>query len=231
MLPNLAARLDSAEKRVDRLETLEYSTVAFPSGGALVAICDIILAIDTASITFCTPPPILLTGFRHLFGICHYFSDVTAPSIPGKMEMNFNGDFGAVYLNYTRQENFTGPPFVTDTEVPPIGFGTDTKFSLPTPSRENVVRESPAICFFLVPAYDRPSLPGPGNFKTVSWWGYSLPNADSGVGKLIIDDQGGGEYRRFAGGVPPAPIVSITLTHPAPGLFKSRSHFTLYGLP
>ena len=220
---DLAARIERASTRVERLETLEFGTVAFPSGGALVPICDLTLVVSAAVVTLC---PVPLTGFRHLFGIFHYFSTITAPSTPGKMELNLNGDVGAVYLNYTRQENFTGPPFVTDTEVPPIGFGADTKFSLPTPSRENLVRESPAICFCLIPSYDRV-----GNMKTISWWGYSLPNADSGAGKLIIDDQGGGEYRRFAGGIPPGIITSITLTHPAPGLFKARSHFTLYGMP
>jgi hypothetical protein len=131
-----------------------------------------------------------------------------------------------VYLNYTRQEVPPGPPFITDTEIPPIGFGTDTKFSLPIPAQDNPIGvETPTICFVLFPSYART-----GNVKSIAWWGYANPETTTGA-NAITDDQGGGEYRRFAGGVAPIPITSITMTHPGVGLFKPGSHFTLYGMP
>ncbi len=229
VLVDLAARIERSSKRVERLETLEFGTAAFPSGGALTAICDFTTPSPLISFTFCTTVTSGFTipgTFRHLFFICAYQSTLQAPSIPPKIEMTFNGDPGAVYMNYTRQEDPVGPPFVTDTEIPPIGFGTDTKISLPRASQNPVSIFVPgqySSVFGLVPSYSRT-----GNVKSAAWWGQAHPITTVGA-NLMTDDQGGGEYRRF---VPaPAPIITITLTHPPPGTFRVGSHFTLYGMP
>ncbi len=224
---DLASRLGNAEKRVGRLETLEFGTVAFPSGG-FTSICDIIVGpAPAASVTLC--PLGIPSTFKHLFVVCHYFS--TDPRIPffiGNMEMNFNGDFGAVYLSHQRQELSFGPPFTLDGETVPIGAGADTKFSLPRPAQFNTTGtpQTPTMCFVLIPAYSRV-----GNFKSFAHWGAGNPTTGSSGFSGKDGDQGGGEYRRFAGGIPPAPITSITFSHMPPGTFAPGSHFTLYGMP
>lgn len=222
-LEDLAARFDEDEKRVDRLETLEFGTLAFPSGGVVLPICDIILAAPAAAVTFCPAPGIPGTE-KHLWAIMHYYSTLSVNTT--KAELNFNGDFGPVYLNYTRQETPVGPPFITDTEVPPVlPWGRDTKISLPIAAPTNSPAiETPTLCMLLVPGYARTT-----NMKSCAWWGNTNlpddPNTMSG-------DQGGGEWRRpFESAVAPVAITSITMTHGGAGSFAIGSHFTLYSLP
>lgn len=230
-LLQLADRLDDNDKRVERLESLEFGTVAFPSGG-FIPICDAIIGpAPAASITLC--PLGIPQTFRHLFVICHYMSQSTQiPFFIGWAEMNINADFGAVYFNHSRQELDTGigPPFNLDGEVNPIGAGTDTKWSIPRPAQRNTSgNQKPTQCFILIPGYSRT-----GNFKTIAWWGGGSPTADDAQGGPFMDnDQGGGEFRRFAGGVRPAPITSITFSHAvgaATPTFQAGSSFSLYGM-
>lgn len=225
-LIELAARLDAEEKRVERLESLEFGTLAFPAGG-FIPICDAIIGpAAAASITLC--PLGIPQTFKHLFVICHYMSTSSAiPAIIGWAEMNINGDFGAVYFNHSRQElSPPGPPFILDGEVNPIGAGTDTKWSIPRPASNNTIGiERPTQCFILIPAYSRT-----GNFKTIAWWGQGNPLADEAFFLSQDTDQGGGEFRRFEGGIQPPPITSITFSHLAPNSFKAGSSFSLYGM-
>ncbi len=228
---DLAARIERSRKRVERLETLEFGTVAFPSGGAFTAICDFTTPSPLTSFTFCTTVGgagfTIPQTFRHLIFVCAYQSTIQFVA-PPKIELTINFDLGPVYLNYTRQEDPVGPPFVTDTEVPPVGvFGSDTKITLPIAAQNPVSIFVPGAytsVFGLLPSYTRT-----GNMKSVAWWGMAHPVVTVGA-NLMTGDQGGGEYRRVAVGVPQAPITTFTLTHPPPGRFRVGSHFTLYGL-
>ncbi len=226
---DLIARLDDQDQRVERLETLEFGTLAFPSGGGFSLICDVIVAAPTATVTLC-PAGTIPTSFLHLFAILEMFSDVEQPSVPDKIEININGDFATNYASYVRQELPLGVPVgAPDTDVgSPFGIGaTDTKWFGPRPGSFSVfAANSPTVFFALFPSYVRPLVDD--LHLSFCWFGFSnFLNTAPGTPNNFSADQGGGSYFETA----PMSITSIRFTHTGGGSFVSPSRFTLYGLP
>jgi len=224
---DLSSRLDHYKKRVDRLETLEFATVAFPVGG-FPAICDIILAAPATTVTFC--PAAIPGNFLHLYAIIEMFSDVTSPALPDKIEINVNGDFGLAYTSYQRQEFpfAPGAPGSADTDIgSPFAAGaSDTKWFGPRPGADSpgFAPTVPTVAFMLFPSYIRTDLK-----HSFAWFGFANPIniflEDGLSSNLFDDDQGGGGYFR----TPTVPITSITFSA-ITGSFVPPSRFTLYGM-
>lgn len=224
---DLAARIDRSVKRVERLETLEFSTTAFPAGGFPV-ICDIVLGAPAATVTLC--PTAIPATFLHLYAIVELSSDVASPALPAKVEINVNADFGLVYSSYVRQEFpfAPGAPGSADTDIAsPFGAGpTDTKWFGPRPGASSIFDAlHPTAAFMLFPSYIRTDL-----LHSFAWFGFANPInvalIDGLSGNNFSGDQGGGGYFR----APTVPITTITFSA-ITGSFIPPSRFTLYGLP
>jgi hypothetical protein len=85
--------MDAAEKEIERLKTLEFGTVAFPSGFGMI--CDVKLTAITDSITLCPVP--IPDNFRHLLII--YSVKVARSFAVGNIpqRLQFNGDTATNY--------------------------------------------------------------------------------------------------------------------------------------
>lgn len=214
-------RISGLDERIERLETLEFGTVAFPS--ATGAICDTTVTIAVASVT-CTVP----TGLRHLIAIISAGIDSTGSTI-AKIRVTLNG-VAAGYQYLVRQEN----PFVVgDTEAVVQGVGASAAFwETLRPSHRQT---APSTQFqrssgmFLFPRPDVVPFHARSNIaNTASWIGAGRPHATAPQqGRLRAgDDQGGGNLET----TPVVRISLITWTAPPATTFIPGSRFTVYGL-
>lgn len=219
-----AARLDSSVKRISRLETLEFTTVAFPSGAGFTLICDIFLAAPAASVTLC-PVPIPAT-FRHLWLV---IAAGTTAVIANKMELNVNADFGAKYQYLAREELPFGVPVgATDTEA--FGPGTiahDSKWLIahaagfePDPTPTTPI-SSQGACMVQFPDYSNTDM-----HKYMHWFNFANFDKTLITPFEPVVGQGGGKFGAF---LPPVAITSITVTAGGAGTFATASQFSLYG--
>lgn len=224
-LIELAARIERASLRIERLETLEYETVAFPAGAGFTLICNVRLAGPAASVTLC-PVGIIPGSFRHLWLVIAAGQTIV---IADKMELNINADFAAHYQYLTREEVPFGVPVgATDTEAfSPGTFALDTKWRIchaagfePDPTPTTPV-SSQCSCLVQLPDYSDSLLLPYQSF-------YSFANFDKTPVSPFVPsvDQGGGMYN-ILGGL--APITSITVTAGGGGTFAAESEFSLYG--
>lgn len=221
----LASRLADSTKRIERLETLEYETVAFPAGGGFTLICNVRLAAPAGSVTLC-PVGLIPPGFRHLWLV---IAAGTTAVIASKMELNVNGDFGAKYQYLAREELPFGVPVgATDTEA--FGPGTiahDTKWLIahpagfePDPTPTTPV-SSQGACMVQFPDYASTDI------RPYMHW-FNFANFD----KTLISPfepvvgHGGGKFGAF---LAPVAITSITVTAGGGGTFAAESEFSLYG--
>lgn len=220
----IAHRIDQAVKRVERLETLEYETVAFAAGGGATLLCDIVLAVPSASVTLC--PVALPITLSHLWLVISCVSD---REVPIKLRMQVNGDMTSSYSYYVREELPTAPfpPGVGagDTEATQVGgpgtFGTFWEICHPSSTISPFFgggTKPRNACLVTFTDYNEPTLR-----QYMTWFAYSQREATGFVDFRDVD-QGGGRY--IGGGA----ITSIRVFHPSPGVMLAGSQFTLYGL-
>ncbi len=218
LLIELSARLADQEDRVERLETLEYGTLAFPSGTG-GAICDVKLA-GTATTVSCTPIP---ATFKHLMYIVAAGSTNTGPL---KYTVQLDSAL-ARYEHYVRQENVLGVGVgAGDTEaVSLIGV---TSWTSPHPQADNTPSEQieKNAHFGIIADYTQPSAPSPQITQT--WFAYSKYQGDQGPN---VEEEnvelGGGFYTQLPLG---GPVSTVRFIHGGPGFFTAGSRFTVYGL-
>lgn len=222
-LIGFADRLDDLDKRIERLETLEYGTLAFPSGG-LGSICDIVLAAPAASVT-CTPIP---AGQRHLMVIVSAF--ITFPggqpiSPTGKILIN-GGAAVATYEWMTRQERRWGGGAVRGFDSESLNLAGAAAWETVDPSVPSLplsIDYARASLMMFIPDPDvaTPDISGGG-----IWMG-SMQHTTAGfpdISNLYEIHQGGG-FRGTAGA-----FTSLTFATQAPDVFHTGSRFTVYGL-
>ncbi len=208
-------------KRIERLETLEYGTVAFPSGGGLTPVCDTIVGVPVPSVTCPTlifPPP----HPPHLMaiisaGIPRIGAGLFVPKITVTVAGLVTG-----YEYVTREERL----FV-------IGDAQGTSL-VPVTSWETIVPSYTSF-FPSVPAqnsgiYIFPDPEGSlGNMNNVAMWigGGRFRSTGPFVLGLTEELNLGGGFRtpKIPGG-----ISSITWTAPPPTSFVTGSRFTVYHL-
>lgn len=222
VLADLAGRLDAQDGRVERLETLEFSTTAFPSAGGFTPICHAVTTISSSTLDACPVP--FPTTFLHLYGVIRMLITIPTATDVNKVELNFNLDFGSVYQHYQRQEvPFAGPVGSADRETGTIAPATDTKILIQLPSGDNeITEEQVSTLWFVIPAYVRTD-----NDKSMAWFGFTFPRGNE-LSNIMEDCQGGGDYFPAVS----APITSMRITLPPPGLFIGSGHtsITVYGM-
>ena len=101
IVADFAARLDETTKRVDRLETLEFGTVAFPSGGGMICFEHFELAVDGGGHSFAAIPQ----THRHLL-LTYKVRSPAGTTGNGLHVMRINGDFAANYGQFGRFKFF-----------------------------------------------------------------------------------------------------------------------------
>ncbi len=220
---DMAARIDDVNERIERLETLEYETTAFPAGpGALALLCDVVMAVDAAAVTLC-PAGAIPGTFSHLWLVISCRSD---REIPPKLEMTVNGDVSGSYSYYVREEFpvFAPPVGGGDTEaIQPGGSGAfDLKWQICHPGADTSnppdwPKRPRNACMVIFSDYADATM-----YSSMAWFSYAHREI-AAVDHLSVE-QGGGRWVKVA------PITSITITHPAPGVLRAGSQFTLYGL-
>lgn len=216
----IADRIDDLDRRIERLETLEFGTVAFPS--ATGAICDTTVTVAAASVTCVIP-----TGMRHLIAIISAGLDTTGSTI-AKIRVTLNG--AAVGYQYvTRQEN----PFVVgDTQAVAQGGATSAAFMetlRPAHRQTNPSTQfarSSGMFFFprpdVVPFRTRADIA-----NTAVWIGSGRPHSTAPQqGRLRAGDDLGTGFKWTA----VTRISSITWTAPPATTFIPGSRFTVYAL-
>ncbi len=212
----LAARIDRLNKRIERLETLEYGTAAFPTGGGAI-ICNFKLAAPS-TIVICTFPA---TSFRHLIAIV---ACAQGSFTPGKMGVQFDSALSR-YEFYAREENFLGVGVgVADTELTAL-VGTTVMATTHPSARDDPAldREQNAMMMVVADA-DKAGSP----VFSQAWIGYSKA-VGIRPGPLVEEEfvqMGGGFYNQLPLG---GPIGSVKFITGAPG-FIAGSRFTVYGL-
>lgn len=256
-LIEFAAREDEIRKRIDRLETLEYETVAFPAGtGGAALFCDIILAAPSTFVHLCGGLNTIPQTHKHLWLIIAAQTD--AEDAAQKMRMNINA--GAMpppgtggYNYYTRQELSGGVPVgATDTEKKTASLPPDSDASWwichPAGFEDNDPGGPPppaytkqSACWVQVVDYTNPSndLIAYGG----SWWGYATyigaidkPGGGQDRDPETVLDQGEGSLRdgaRSNTAGPPTNPFAVTSIGIAPNVgetFQIGSQFTLYGV-
>jgi hypothetical protein len=217
LLQDYAARIEKVTKRVDRLETLEFSSAAFPSGG-LVCIETVKLAAPAASVTLPTAPTTIPATWWHLW---LWISAKEEPDGHGSAAfLRFNGDSAANYLSYynlwsRNQGN-------VDTMVSVGGTSNATEIQLMTvaggwSAGENDHRNGCEVNIYDYAATDMN--------KTVTWKGWSHnPPDPEGTVELVYKALGGGIWQSLSA------ITSLTVHAAAGASFDTGSVFTLMAI-
>lgn len=246
---DLIAREDALNKRIERLETLEYETTAFPNASGLTLLCDILLAGPSAAVTLC--PVAIPPAFAHLWLIIAAWTDTRGP---GKMRMTLNAAVPAPaagpYGYYVRQEHpFGAPAGAVDTEaVSTFGISSNSSWEICHPAGfeqvippESASPESPGTeqlpinskqcaCFVQIPNYALATSLVAGDLgQAHNEWGFAVTEileADTAAVDSI--DEGGGGQRLSSGAA--AAVTSVHLAPAVGELFQEGSQFTLYGL-
>ncbi len=220
-LPDLAARLTQLQKRIGRLETLEFGTTAFPAGTGVI--CDITTVGAVASVT--CPVPL---GIRHLLAIIAAGLDTTGLTIP-KIRVTLSG-LVAGYQYLTRQENLF---VIGDTKAVAEGIGVSAPFmETLRPSHRQTFPPSVKqrnSGTFLFPDPDIFAFQARTDIANTAGWigaGRMRSTGPLVLGLVTGDDLGGG----FNNGAPVGPITSITWTAPPATTFIAGSRFTVYAL-
>lgn len=249
MMNELAGREADLNKRIERLETLEYETTAFPAASGLTLLCDVILTANSAAITLCPTP--ILPAFAHLWLIIAAWSDTREP---GKMRMTLNAAVPAPgagpYGYYVRQEHpFGAPPGLpVDTEaVSTFGVTSNSSWEIchpagfellaPPPESpeaafdppEQAINSKQNACFVQIPNYAVATSIIAGDLSQAhSDWGFAvLDILEADTAAVDSIDEGGGS-QRLSG-----TAAAVTSVHLAPAVgetFLVASQFTLYGL-
>ena len=222
-LIDLASRIERASLRIERLETLEYETVAFPAGAGFTLICNVLLAGPAASVTLC-PVGIIPATFRHLWLV---IAAGQTAIIASKMLLNVNADVSASYQFLAREEVAFGVPVgATDTEAFSPGTAVhDTKWeichsagfeTLPPPGGS-----SQCSCLVQLPDYSSADIR-----PSQSWFNFANFDKTAISPFVPVVGQGGGKYGTA---VAPVAITSLTVTAGGGGTFDAGSEFSLYG--
>ncbi len=225
---DLAARIDRANKEIERLETLEYETTAFPTGGGLALVCDVVLLAPSAGLHLCAGFGSIPQTFRHLWFVIAAQTD--AP-VAGKMRMRFNsfvpppgpGD----HEFYVREEVPFGVPVgATDTEAADFGpepsSDSFTKICHPAgfEALPPAATNNQCACFVQIPHYTNLFMT-----HSASYWGFAVPDGANGGFGVPTVDQGQMGVRTSS-----APVTSLGIAPAVGELFLPGSQFTLYGL-
>lgn len=215
----IAARLDEIQKRVDRLETLEYGTLSFPSGGGLGIVCDQTVTVLTPSVT-CPIPP----ARRHLMAIVAAGVDniSVGNSIIPKIRVTINA-IAAGYQYATRQESVF---VVGDLEASSLGAGAAFWETIGPSRRQFFSSVYKQQCSWIMVLPDPERMTGVLDSIDGAWIG---GNRARSTGPLVL---GLGELAALGGGFisTDAAISSITWTAPLGLNFWIGSRFTVYGL-
>jgi len=211
LLQDYAARIEKITKRVDRLETLEFSSAAFPSGG--IACFETVKLAAPANSVALPSVGVLPATFWHLW--LWY----TASTGSGNLQpfLRFNGDSGANYRSYkniwTRDDDDVdtmasvgGSGAFTDIDLMPVGQAGDDE------------RGGCEVNIYDYAAADRN--------KAVTWKGWNIVDFVDGelVVNLVQKGLGGGEW------LSNSPITSLTVQLPGVATFRTGSVFTLIGV-
>ena len=224
---DLSARIAEYEKRIKRLETLEYETVAFPTGAGPTLISDVVVPAGPGLSTVTLPPvPILIPQtFLHLWLIMSAQNSAPTPAAGFTANVVFNPFAGGTtYRHFVRFENISG-----------VGVGAgDLQTVVPNPASPVIRTVSPAApggvngfrsaAMVIIPDYTNfTTMPN----KAAMAFGYAF-GQDDGEGDVT---QAGGDTAGGAGAAAPAigAITSILVGSPF-GVFVPGSQFTLYGL-
>ena len=215
---DLASRLADLEEQAERLESLEYGTLAFPSGGGLSPICDVVLAATALTVTLCPLAPIP-SAFRHLL-IVHSVQSGPASNALQLMGLQFNGDTATNYHYYRRQES-VGP---ANAEA---SAGTSTAAFIRVGDTSGV--DSPAgivehfnAGFIFIPDYADSTN---DKWKSLVYGCFLRSALIDAAGGLISYQAGGGGWENTAA------ITSITVMGAGVAtVFQIGSRWTLYGL-
>ena len=215
----LAARLQRLNTRIERLETLEYSTVAFPGGGGLTVLCDVKLVAPAASVV-CFFSPV---GIPHVMAItaASVLQTGALGTVAGKIRVLINGIVGVAYEYSTRQEHRV----FFDAQAVTLTGGADLETVKPSGNEIAIgptpVRNSATYIF--------PTPLGSSGATIVSgaWIGAAMYRNQGfpDITNLQELDLGGGGNVLATGA-----LTSLTFLTTAPELFDTGSRFTVYGL-
>lgn len=211
---DLVARITDLDTRTERLESLEFGTVAFPTGGENDWLCheQKKLTIATNAVTFSAIPQ----THRHLV-IIHEVAVFLLVGGFNIQEMNINGDVGANYDYFWQQ--IVSPAT--------LNFNSAAAAALmqvgSVPARDAAAGASQYYTagHIWIPNYSE--VLG-ALFHSVVWDNYSYEgDAVGGVGTgNPMRELGGGHWRN------PAAITSLTLTCSGPQIFQIDSRWTLF---
>lgn len=214
---DLVSRMDVMEKQIDRLESLEFGTIAFPSGFG--AICDVELAAAAGSITLC--PVAIPSTFKHLLILYSVQVGAQFGLFETPQELQFNGDTLTNYHYYTRLER-AGPI----NEEAAAGISVADHIRIGGISQQDTgapnITEHFASGFVFIPDYadsddDKWKSLVFGNF-------HRRADVAGGGGGQILYQGGGGAWENTAA------ITSITISAAGGFTFQDGSRWTLYGL-
>lgn len=211
-LINQSVRIDRLLKRVERLETLEFGTVAFPSGGAdMICFEHKRLSGISDSVTFAAIP----ATHRHIL-ILHQVSVFLVTGGFRFQEMNFNGDFGLKYDYFWRQQSLLANVNhdAAAAGLMQVGSIPAKDFAFVGPNRYFTAGH------IWIPNY---SISLGSVFQSVVWDNFSYDASDSGgegTGRRMREE-GGGHFRDTGA------ISSITFTCSGPQVFQTNSRWTL----
>ena len=202
LLQDYAARIEKVTKRVDRLETLEFSSAAFPSGGGIACLETIQVTSDVPSVTFSA----INQDFLHLWLWIN--AGTTLDQLLGlpPMLMTFNADAGANYLTYAiAHARLTGPVDIDDIQGGITAANAIRLARLPgedSPNEKNF-----GMCEVNIPNYAL--YLGLEAKRAAAWKSFEYnPNVtEFATLSFVTAEQGGGQWVNQTD-----PITSLTIT-------------------
>lgn len=211
LLQDYAARIEKLTKRVDRLETLEFSSAAFPSGG-FACFDTVQLSVAVATVTL---PQVgsIPSGFWHLW----LWMSVRVSS-SGQPFLRFNGHSGGTdYRSYKdiwakgtvgeSMSSFGGTGGAPDIDLMYAGIT----------GAGNLERNGCEVNI-----YDYANIE---YHKAVTWKGWAIEEfGEEPVISSVYKGLGGGQYRKTNA------ITSLTVHMPGILTFQPGSVFTLIGV-
>ncbi len=210
---DIVARVDANDRRLERLESLEFGTLAFPTGGANDWLCheQKTLTEITDAITFSAIPQ----THRHLV-IIHEVAVFLVVGGFNIQEMRINGDAGANYDYFWQQ--FVAPATINFNDA--AAAALMQVGSVPGRDAGAAQQNYYTAGHIWIPNYSV-SL---GNvFQSVVWDNFSYDGDDAG------DTGSGNRMRELGGGYwrDAANITSLTFTCSGAQVFQTHSRWTL----
>lgn len=211
----LVARIDDLDERTERLETLEFGTVAFPSGGGGDWVCHEAITnlgiVDT--IAFLAIPQ----THRHIV-IVHEVAVFLLVGGFNFQDMNLNEDFGTNYDYYWRaQRNAGGGGGSVNRDAAAAAFMEVG--SVPARDSAAASQRYYTAGHIWIPNYSS----GSTMFHSVVWDNYSYEANEAG-GEGTGDrrrEEGGGHWRDAAA------VTSVRFTCSGPQVFQTNSRWQL----